>query len=200
MKIWNIIIHRLRQYRTANVSMIWEKLLVVYFVPVFTYSLFMPTSHIRPNLWIARKSPYFKLASDSSVFFAWNLPCHSLDGARGVLYAYVTYPTISGRNCRSPERRRISNSPGSRAYFCLKCTLSHFGRCSGGALRKLVIRNHPAPVSKLTGVVRSPVDIGAGAFRASAGIFSKSVGPGRRSGGLHPTSCLASSDVRSSHK
>ena len=59
----------------------------------------------------------------------------------------------------------------SLAYFCLKCTLSHFhfGRGSGGALRKLVIRNRPAPVSKLTGVVRSPVDIGAGAFRVSIG-------------------------------
>ena len=37
-----------------------------------------------------------------------------------LLYAYVTYPTISGRNCRSPERRRILNSPGSQAYFLLE--------------------------------------------------------------------------------
>ena len=56
---------------------------------------------------------------------------------------------------------------GVERIFCLKCTLSHFGRGSGGALRKLVIRNRPASVSKLTGVVRSPVDIGAGAFRVS---------------------------------
>ena len=53
--------------------------------------------------------------------------------------------------------------------FWLKCTLSHFGQGSGGTLRKLVIRNRPAPVSRLTGVVRSPVDIGAGAFRVSVG-------------------------------
>ena len=60
---------------------------------------------------------------------------------------------------------------GVERIFCLKCTLSHFGRGSGGALRKLVIRNRPAPVSKLTGVVQSPVDIhvGAGAFRVSVG-------------------------------
>ena len=58
---------------------------------------------------------------------------------------------------------------GVERIFCLKCTLSHFGRGSGGALRKLVIRNRPAPVSKLTRVVRSPVDKGAGAFRVSVG-------------------------------
>ena len=58
---------------------------------------------------------------------------------------------------------------GVEHIFCLKCTLSHFGRGSGGALRKLVIRNRPAPVSKLTGVVWSPVDIGADAFRVSVG-------------------------------
>ena len=76
---------------------------------------------------------------------------------------------------------------GFRAFFFLnlKCTLSHFGRGSGGALRKLVIRNRPAPVSKLTGVLRSPVDIGAGAFRVSIGNYTT---PGRRSGGRPPTS------------
>ena len=58
---------------------------------------------------------------------------------------------------------------GVERIFCFKCTLSHFGRGSSGALRKLVIRNRPAPVSKLTGVVRSPVDIGVGTFRVSVG-------------------------------
>ena len=36
-------------------------------------------------------------------------------------------------------------------------------------IEKLETRNRPAPGSKLMGVVRSPVDIGAGAFRVSVG-------------------------------
>ena len=39
---------------------------------------------------------------------------------------------------------------GVKHIFCLKCTLSHFGWGSGGDLRKLVIRNRPEPISKLT--------------------------------------------------
>ena len=136
------------------------------------------------------------------MIFAYSLLQASLDwrstrriwdiGSLTVRNAYVTYPTISGRNCRSPERRRIPNSPGSRAYFCLKCTLSHFGRGSGGALRKLVIRNRPAPVSTVDILQgRAPSE-----FRS---VISKSVDArptrGRRSGGLRPTSCPGSSDV-----
>ena len=37
---------------------------------------------------------------------------------------------------------------GVERIFCLKCTLSHFGRGSGGAFRKLVIRNRPAPCER----------------------------------------------------
>ena len=58
---------------------------------------------------------------------------------------------------------------GVERIFCFKCTLSHFARAWAVPFEKLVIRNRPAPVSKLTGVVRSPVDIGAGAFRVSVG-------------------------------
>ena len=38
---------------------------------------------------------------------------------------------------------------GVERIFCLKCTLSQFGRGSGGSLQKLVIRNRLVPVSKL---------------------------------------------------
>ena len=68
-----------------------------------------------------------------------------------------------------PNVAEVQIRQGVERIFCLKCTLSHFGRGSGGALRTLVIRNLPAPVNKLTGVVRSPVDIGAGAFGVSVG-------------------------------
>ena len=41
---------------------------------------------LRPILWIARKSPNFKPAGESSVFFAWNLLCHNIGrGSRGAL-------------------------------------------------------------------------------------------------------------------
>ena len=84
--------------------------------------------------------------------------------------AYVTYLTISGRNCRSPERRRISNSPGSRAYFLLEMYPVTFWTVLGRCSSKTSDQKSPgAPVSKLTGVVRSPVNIGAGAFRVLVG-------------------------------
>ena len=83
--------------------------------------------------------------------------------------AYVTYPRSPAEIVDRPNVAEFKIRQGVERIFCLKCTLSHFGRGSGGALRKLVIRNRPAPVSNLTGVVRSPVDIGAGAFRVSVG-------------------------------
>ena len=85
--------------------------------------------------------------------FCWNMrnTCNSINVGNG----YVTYPTVSSRICGSPESRWISNSPGN--IFRLKSTLSHFGRGSVGALWK----SRPAPVSELTGVGWSPLDIWA---------------------------------------
>ena len=63
-------------------------------------------------------------------------------------YAYVTYPTVSGRICGSPEVAEFHIRPGVEHILCLKSTLSHFGRSSGGALWT----SRPAPVSTLTGL------------------------------------------------
>ena len=53
--------------------------------------------------------------------------------------------------------------PRVEHILCLKSTLSHFGRSSGGALWT----SRPAPVSTLTVVGRSSHDIWAGAVRDS---------------------------------
>ena len=81
------------------------------------YAVFTP-SHKRPS----RKSHFFR-KSEGDVALLWQLRGKSR--CYGVyvplIFAKIAlYPTISGRNCRSPERRRILNSPRSRAYFLLE--------------------------------------------------------------------------------
>ena len=86
--------------------------------------------------------------------------------------------------------RQFQIRHGVERIFRLKSTLSHFRRGSGGALWT----SRPAPVSKLTGVGRSPLDITAGAVRVSVNDQWVCRCPPKTrptpAGTLRPTSCL----------
>ena len=82
------------------------------------------------------------------------------------MYAVMSTPHIQPSPADSVVRQKVAEfqtRQGVERIFRLKSTLSHFGRGSGGALWNY----RPAPVSKLTGVGRSSLDVRAGAVRVS---------------------------------